>query len=379
MAGDDLSKEEAAIYDRQIRLWGVEAQQRLRKARVLVAGACGLGNEIVKNILLAGIKHLTLLDHRDVTQEQVSGQFLASHDSIGQKRVTSSLQRARQLNPMVDIFTDTEKIEDKSEEFFNNFDVVCVVGESRNIQLKINDVCRRHDTKFLSGNVFGYYGYSFEDFGRHEFVEEKVKVIEHKKGDEPSAKKQKTSDEVEMVEMVADFCSLKDALAHNYSSGMSLRNMKQLSKAYLVMHVMHAYSDKHGCHPSKLHSNRTAEELSDLRNEVLERLHLDADMLPDTFTSLCVGELFPVNAIVGGVMAQEIIKAVSGRDAPHNNFLFYDGDASSGVVLKVAPPAQIANEKSSATAVPAKSSAQGTEKVAAAADVASSKSEAILL
>ena len=35
------------------------------------------------------------------------------------------------------------------------------------------------------------------------------------------------------------------------------------------------------------------------------------------------GQLSPVCAIVGGEIGAEVIKAVSGRDPPHNNFFFY--------------------------------------------------------
>lgn len=47
---------------------------------------------------------------------------------------------------------------------------------------------------------------------------------------------------------------------------------------------------------------------------------------------LLFGELSPVCAIVGGVVAQEIIKAISNKDAPHNNYFFYNPLESCGVV-----------------------------------------------
>merc|ERR1711936_982034 len=84
--GSGLTDEEAALYDRQIRLWGVEAQQRLRKAKILLVGLKGLGNEICKNILLAGIQHLTMLDDSVLTSEDITLQFLAPQESVGVNR-----------------------------------------------------------------------------------------------------------------------------------------------------------------------------------------------------------------------------------------------------------------------------------------------------
>jgi len=46
-------------------------------------------------------------------------------------------------------------------------------------------------------------------------------------------------------------------------------------------------------------------------------------------------ELSPVAAIVGGVLAQEIIKVISNKDTPHNNFFLYNPVDSCGVVENI--------------------------------------------
>ena len=51
-------------YDRQIRLWGHEAQQRMRDSKIVVVSLGGLAVEIVKNLVLAGIGNLTILDNQ---------------------------------------------------------------------------------------------------------------------------------------------------------------------------------------------------------------------------------------------------------------------------------------------------------------------------
>ena len=48
----------------KIRLWGLDAQKRLRAAKVCVFGLDSLGSEIVKNLVLAGIDQMTLVDNR---------------------------------------------------------------------------------------------------------------------------------------------------------------------------------------------------------------------------------------------------------------------------------------------------------------------------
>ena len=56
---------------------------RLRAARVLLVGLSGLGAEVAKNIILSGIKSITLLDHANVTEEDRCCQFLVSRDDVG--------------------------------------------------------------------------------------------------------------------------------------------------------------------------------------------------------------------------------------------------------------------------------------------------------
>jgi hypothetical protein len=45
-----ISETEAKLYDRQIRLWGIDAQQRMSKTRLLVYGMKGISSETCKNL-----------------------------------------------------------------------------------------------------------------------------------------------------------------------------------------------------------------------------------------------------------------------------------------------------------------------------------------
>jgi tRNA A37 threonylcarbamoyladenosine dehydratase len=66
-----ITKEDAALYDRQIRLWGAASQQKIFEARVLVHGMTGVGAEIAKNLVLAGIGQVTVnLNVQEEEEEQ---------------------------------------------------------------------------------------------------------------------------------------------------------------------------------------------------------------------------------------------------------------------------------------------------------------------
>jgi len=70
-----LSADEIQQYDRQLRLWGLTAQTRLRDARVLLVNIGGLGAEIAKNLVLAGVGSLTMLDTHPVVLSDLGSQF----------------------------------------------------------------------------------------------------------------------------------------------------------------------------------------------------------------------------------------------------------------------------------------------------------------
>ncbi|VDP62640.1 unnamed protein product [Schistosoma curassoni] len=88
MVSDNLSnnlitEEEAELYDRQIRLWGIESQNRLKQSKVLLLGMNALAAEIAKNIVLAGISSLTIIDGQQVTNDDLENNFLIPRDSVG--------------------------------------------------------------------------------------------------------------------------------------------------------------------------------------------------------------------------------------------------------------------------------------------------------
>ena len=78
-----LSADEIALYDRQIRLWGAQAQERIRSAHILLISLRALGTEIAKNLTLAGISSLTIIDDEPVTEEDLGAQFFLREEDVG--------------------------------------------------------------------------------------------------------------------------------------------------------------------------------------------------------------------------------------------------------------------------------------------------------
>lgn len=70
------------MYDRQIRLWGAEAQKRLKESNVLIIGLSAVQAEVAKNLVLSGIS-VTLLDDELVTAEDLGANFFLREEHIG--------------------------------------------------------------------------------------------------------------------------------------------------------------------------------------------------------------------------------------------------------------------------------------------------------
>lgn len=77
-----LTEKEIEQYDRQIRLWGVDAQKRMRDARVLIVGLGALGAEVSKNLLLAGV-NCVFVDSATVVGAHLGAGFFLRADDVG--------------------------------------------------------------------------------------------------------------------------------------------------------------------------------------------------------------------------------------------------------------------------------------------------------
>jgi ubiquitin-activating enzyme E1 len=151
-------------YSRQLYVLGVGGQQRIGSARVLIIGAGGNGAEIAKNLILAGIKHVTLQDTKLTTHLDLGGQcFLREDSSLGVNRAVASLPRLQKLNPSVEVAVHTEPIE---AAFFNGFQIVVfteALSESKLIEYEL--YCREANIGFIVSQADGVFSFVFVNHG----------------------------------------------------------------------------------------------------------------------------------------------------------------------------------------------------------------------
>lgn len=73
-------------YDRQLRLWGDDGQERLERAHVCLLNATALGTEVLKSLVLPGVGAFTIYDGENVHGRDVGNNFFLAHDAIGKPR-----------------------------------------------------------------------------------------------------------------------------------------------------------------------------------------------------------------------------------------------------------------------------------------------------
>lgn len=67
-------------------------QNRMRNASILVAGMRALSNEVCKNIVLAGVGSITILEHEKITEQDLGAQFFLRETDLGRNVKQSPFQ-----------------------------------------------------------------------------------------------------------------------------------------------------------------------------------------------------------------------------------------------------------------------------------------------
>ncbi|OAX41832.1 hypothetical protein K503DRAFT_734837 [Rhizopogon vinicolor AM-OR11-026] len=115
-------------YDRQLRLWAATGQSALESSRVLVISASATSSSILKNLVLPGIGHFTILDHAKVSHSDAGNNFfLEGSDSIGKYRSEEAVRLLSELNDGVEGRANTRTLEDILEsqpEWITSFTIV---------------------------------------------------------------------------------------------------------------------------------------------------------------------------------------------------------------------------------------------------------------
>lgn len=152
------------LHSRQLAVYGRETMRRLFASNVLVSGIQGLGVEIAKNLVLAGVKSVTLHDEGLVEFWDLSSNFIFTENDVGKNRALASVQKLQELNNAVLVTALTTKL---TKEQLSDFQAVVFTDIGLENAIEFNDYCHNHQPPiaFIKSEVRGLFGSIFCDFG----------------------------------------------------------------------------------------------------------------------------------------------------------------------------------------------------------------------
>ena len=70
------------LWSRQLIMWGIEGQKRIRNSTVFIAGAGAIGNEVTKNLAMLGIKRLIIVDNDKVELSNINRMIFFEREDV---------------------------------------------------------------------------------------------------------------------------------------------------------------------------------------------------------------------------------------------------------------------------------------------------------
>jgi len=156
-----LTAEELDRYARQIMIpqVGEKGQEKLKKAKVFIAGAGGLGSPVSIYLTAAGVGCIRLVDHDKVDLTNLNRQVAHWTADVGRKKVESAQEKLNMLNPNVTVETLSVTIsEENVSELAAGFDLIVDAMDNLPTRYLLNKTAIEHTVPFFHGAVNGFEG-----------------------------------------------------------------------------------------------------------------------------------------------------------------------------------------------------------------------------
>ncbi|MFZ1805970.1 MAG: molybdopterin-synthase adenylyltransferase MoeB [Cyclobacteriaceae bacterium] len=158
---NDFSKKELERYSRHFVLpqFGIEGQQKLKAASVIVIGAGGLGCPVLQYLAAAGVGTIGILDFDKVGESNLQRQVLYGTDDIGKPKAEQAASKLKALNPHISIQVINSRIDSSNAlELLQPFDVTVDCTDNFPTRYLLNDAAVLLDKPLVYGSIFRYEG-----------------------------------------------------------------------------------------------------------------------------------------------------------------------------------------------------------------------------
>ncbi|CCT65076.1 probable ubiquitin-protein ligase (E1-like (ubiquitin-activating) enzym) [Fusarium fujikuroi IMI 58289] len=373
-----------SLYSRQLYVLGHEAMKRMGASNVLIVGLKGLGVEIAKNIALAGVKSLTLYDPAPVQIADLSSQFFLTPNDVGKPRDEVTVPRVAELNAYTPVKLHQSPGLDGELSQFDKYQVVVLTNAPIHQQKAIGDYCHSKGIYVVIADTYGLFGSVFCDFGekftcidptgetplngivagideeglvsaldetRHGLEDgdyvtfSEVEGMEALNGAEPRKitvkgpytfsigdvsglgqyKRGGMYQQVKMPKII-NFKDFTTALKEPEFLISDFAKFDRPQQLHLGFQALHAFQLTHKRLPNPMDDDDAIVVLGAAK-KFAEQEGLDIELNEKLLKELSYqaqGDLNPMAAYFGGIVAQEVLKAVSGKFQPINQWMYFD-------------------------------------------------------
>lgn len=146
-------------YLRQLELLGYDGQERLRRAKVVVAGVGGLGSTVSMLLVAAGVGRVVLFDNGVVELSNLNRQILYREEDLGRPKALVAVSRLKSLNSDVEVVGYAEDVRSsKFREEVGAADLVVDCLDSWAARIVVDKVAWALRKPLIHGGISEFYG-----------------------------------------------------------------------------------------------------------------------------------------------------------------------------------------------------------------------------
>jgi len=148
-------------YNRQTILpeIGDEGQEKLKKAKVLVIGAGGLGCPVLQYLSTAGVGYIGIMDFDRIEIHNLHRQILYTENEIGQEKALVAQEVVSKLNPLIEVVAIPEKLTaENAVKIMEHYDIVVDGSDNFTTRYLVNDTCVRLKKPLVYGSILKFDG-----------------------------------------------------------------------------------------------------------------------------------------------------------------------------------------------------------------------------
>lgn len=158
---ENLSPRELRRYGKQIMIpeIGIDGQNKLKQARVLVIGAGGLGCPVLQYLTAAGVGNIGIAEFDMVDESNLQRQILYGSEDVGKLKSIIAKNRLEHLNSQINIEIYNLKCDrSNTGKILSEYDIIVDATDNLEVRYVINDACVILGKPMIHGAIYKYEG-----------------------------------------------------------------------------------------------------------------------------------------------------------------------------------------------------------------------------